>query len=61
MHRTPPADAAVPENDLADVTVPHVPMRHPSGHGVLDNLDIAAHDEVDHEAALRDSALRVPR
>lgn len=59
MRITPHEDTALSNGDTADVTVP--PARHPPGHGLIDNLDIAAHDEVDHEAALRDSALRPPR
>ncbi|BDU21066.1 hypothetical protein [Dyella sp. GSA-30] len=36
-------------------TTPH------TSHNVLDTIETAALDEVQHEAALRDSALRVPR
>ncbi|RDI99923.1 hypothetical protein DVT68_03600 [Dyella solisilvae] len=53
-------DSSTPEGDTSEITVPPTAMRHPA-HGVLDNADIAGHDEVDHEAALRDSMLRVPR
>jgi hypothetical protein len=34
---------------------------HRPGHSALDTEDVAAHDEVLHETALRDSALRAPR
>lgn len=52
-----PADATP---DAGDAAVPPTAMRHPP-HGVVDSLDIAGHDEVEHESALRDSTLRVPR
>ena len=59
MQRITPTDA-VPDGDDTEITVPPTTMRHPA-HGVMDNVDIAGHDEVDHEAALRDSTLRTPR
>ena len=34
---------------------------HGPHHGALDMAEIAAHDEVQHEDALRNSSLRVPR
>jgi hypothetical protein len=49
------------DGDGTEITVPPTAQRHPPGHGLLDALDIAGHDEVQHEAALRDSALRPPR
>ncbi len=52
-----PADATP---DAGEPNMPPTTMRHPP-HGVIDNLDIAGHDEVDHETALRDATLRVPR
>lgn len=61
MHTTPHADDFLPNGDDSEVTVPPTASRHPPGHGLMDNLEIAAHDEVEHEAALRDSALRPPR
>ncbi|MFC5741562.1 hypothetical protein [Dyella tabacisoli] len=60
MSTTPPDPNAL-EGDTSDITVPPVAQRHPQGHGVLDTLEIAALDEILHEAALRDSALRPPR
>lgn len=57
MRTTPHADDSLPNGDASDTTT----SRHPPGHGLMDNLEIAAHDEVEHEAALRDSALRPPR
>ena len=39
--------------------VPSTPPH--TSHNVLDTIETAALDEVLHEAALRDSALRVPR
>jgi hypothetical protein len=61
MRTTPHADDSLPNGDTSEVTVPPTVSRHPPGHGLMDNLDIAGHDEVEHEAALRDSALRPPR
>jgi hypothetical protein len=61
MRTTTHANDALPNGDDSDVTVPPALSRHPPGHGLMDNLEIAAHDEVEHEAALRDSALRPPR
>lgn len=59
MQHTPSTDTVVP-GDTSEITVPPTAMRHPP-HSVVDNIDIAGHDEVDHESALRDSTLRVPR
>ena len=56
MHPTTPLDPSLSADDAAK----H-PLRHPTGHGLLNNEEVAAQDELQHEAALRDSALRVPR
>lgn len=56
MKSNPSVDNALPTGDAAT----H-PPHHPAGHGLLDNEEVAAQDELQHEAALRDSALRVPR
>jgi predicted nucleotidyltransferase len=61
MRTSTPADDALPHGDSADVTIPPATSRHPPGHGLMDNVEVAAMDEVQHEAALRDSALRAPR
>jgi hypothetical protein len=61
MRTTLHADESLPNGDTTEVTVTPTVSRHPPGHGLMDNLDIAAHDEVEHEAALRNSALRPPR
>jgi len=61
MQQTSSTDPIVPDGDTAEITVPPTAMRHPAGRGLADNLDVAGHDEVEHEAALRDSALRAPR
>jgi len=53
-------DPTLPAGEATDVTVPQPTLRHPPGH-LLDNVEIAAQDELEHEAALRDSSLRVPR
>lgn len=60
MQRNPPFNSAVPDGDDTEITISPTGMHHPA-HGVLDNADIAGHDEVDHDAALRDSALRTPK
>ena len=60
MHRSSPMDPTLPAGEATDVTVPQPTLRHPPGH-LLDNVEIAAQDELEHEAALRDSSLRVPR
>ncbi|ULU24712.1 hypothetical protein [Dyella terrae] len=60
MQHIPPMDTAVPEGDTAEITVPPT-MHHPAGHGLQDTLDIVGHDEVEHDEALRNSQLRVPR
>jgi len=54
MKRISPVESITPNENAADASVP-------ANHGVLDNENVAAHDEVEHEAALRDSALRPPR
>ena len=56
MQPTTPPDPSQPAGDAAK----H-PLRHPPGHGLLNNEEVAAQDELQHEAALRDSALRTPR
>jgi len=61
MQHTPNTETAVPGGDLADVTISPTHVHHPAGHSVVDTLDIAGHDEVDHDTALRESSLRVPR
>jgi len=60
MQRISPLDSAVPDGDDTEITISPTGMHHPA-HGVLDNVDIAGHDEVDHDAALRDSILRTPK
>lgn len=57
MHPTTPLDPSLPADDA---TSKH-PLRHQPGHGLLNNEEVAAQDELQHDAALRDSALRVPR
>ena len=60
MQRNPSMNSAVPDGEAADLGILPTGMHHPA-HGVLDNADIAGHDEVDHDAALRDSSLRTPK
>ncbi|MHA6204140.1 hypothetical protein ACXU4B_06950 [Dyella soli] len=61
MPHDPSIDSVLPQGDTTEITVPPVTLRHPRVHGVIDSLDVAEHDEVAHEAALRGSALRAPR
>lgn len=61
MQHTPNTETAVPDGDLSEVTISPTHVHHPAGHNVADTLDIAGHDEVDHDTALRESSLRVPR
>lgn len=54
-------DAADPNNShVADIAASPSAMHRPKN-GVLDTEETACLDEVLHEAALRDSALRAPR
>jgi hypothetical protein len=61
MQPKPPMDSTVPNGDTTEVTVPPAAPRHLPVHGLLESVDVAAEDELQHEAALRDSCLRVPR
>ena len=61
MHTLLPLDTVEQDGDAVKNTISPTTLRHPPGHGLLDTLDVAAHDEVQHEAALRNSALRPPR
>jgi hypothetical protein len=56
----PNAADDLPAGEAAASTGPATTLRHPV-HGVLDTIEVAAEDEVLHDAALRDSALRPPR
>jgi hypothetical protein len=60
MTTKPSTDATINKDGAPDAAVPPGAMHGPH-HNALDMAEIAAHDEVQHEAALRDSALRVPR
>jgi hypothetical protein len=60
MSTKPAADNTI-EKDGAGDTPAHPGGMHRPRHSALDTEDVAAHDEVLHEAALRDSALRTPR
>ncbi|WP_266158440.1 hypothetical protein [Dyella silvatica] len=55
-----PTDPTAIEGQTSDGSVPPA-TPHPPGHNVLDTLEIAALDEILHEAALRNSSLRTPR
>ncbi len=60
MIKTITTDSDAAAGELADAAIPASAMHHPK-HCVLDTLETAALDELQHEAALRDSALRPPR
>ena len=59
MSITPPKDEAV-TGGASPVAATTTLLPQP-GHHVLDNIEVAAMDEVQHEAALRASAVRLPR
>lgn len=60
MSKTIAADSDSFQGNAAASTVPASTMHRPQ-HGVLDTAETAAFDEILHEAALRESALRPPR
>ncbi|WP_049621954.1 hypothetical protein [Frateuria defendens] len=60
MSQTFAPDSELDPNDLPEADLPPKTMRHPP-HSALDTIEIAAADEVLHESALRESALRPPR
>jgi hypothetical protein len=60
MTTKPNADISINKEGVNDTPASPGAMHRPN-HSPLDGADVAAHDEVQHEAALRDSALRVPR
>ncbi|GLQ91459.1 hypothetical protein [Dyella acidisoli] len=56
----PSTDTTINKDGNTDASVPPGAMHGPH-HNALDMAEIAAHDEVQHEDALRNSSLRVPR
>lgn len=60
MTTKPNADTSINKEGNTDAANPPGSMHGPH-HGALDMAEIAAHDEVQHEDALRNSSLRVPR
>jgi hypothetical protein len=60
MSRKATADADLNKNGTAEVTTSPTGMHHPP-HCALDTEETACLDEVQHEAALCESMLRVPR
>ena len=60
MTTKPHADVGISKDGTADTPASPATMHRPN-HSALDMTDVAAHDEVQHDAALRDSALRTPR
>ena len=59
MTTKPAADVSITKDGGPEVPASPGTMHRP-GHSALDMADIATHDELQHEAALRESALRVP-
>jgi hypothetical protein len=60
MTTKPHAEVGISQDGPADAPASPGTMHRPN-HSPLDMADVAAHDEAQHEAALRDSALRAPR
>ncbi|HUA81774.1 MAG TPA: hypothetical protein VL997_15460 [Dyella sp.] len=60
MTTKPNADASINKEGEPGTNVPPGAMHRPH-HGAQDMEDIATHDEAQHDAALRESSLRVPR
>jgi hypothetical protein len=60
MTTKPHGDVGISQDGTADAPASPSTMHRPN-HSPLDMADVAAHDEAQHEAALRDSALRTPR
>ena len=60
MSKTIATDSASSQGEAAGSAAPGATMHRPQ-HGVLDTVETAAFDEILHEAALRESALRPPR
>lgn len=56
----PSTETSINKEGSNDAGVPPGAMHGPH-HSALDMEEIAAHDEVQHEDALRNSSLRVPR
>ena len=59
MTNKPSTDTTINQNS-SDDSIPPGGMHGPH-HNALDMAEIAAHDEAQHEDALRHSSLRVPR
>lgn len=53
-------DVSISKEGVMDAAIPPGAMHGPH-HSVVDMTEIAAQDEVQHESALRDSSLRIPR
>jgi hypothetical protein len=60
MTTKPNADTSINKEGGPDTLPPSGGMHGPH-HSALDMEEIAAHDELQHEEALRNSSLRVPR
>jgi hypothetical protein len=60
MTTKPATETAIEKEGASDASMTPSHMHRP-GHSALDTEDVAAQDEVLHDAALRDSALRAPR
>ncbi|WP_233840169.1 hypothetical protein [Dyella sp. 2HG41-7] len=60
MSATSQTNASINKDGAADIATPPGAMHGPH-HSPQDTEEVAAHDEVQHDAALRESSLRVPR
>ena len=60
MTNKPSTDTTITQDGNNDASIPPSGMHGPH-HNALDMAEIAAHDELQHEDALRHSSLRVPR
>jgi hypothetical protein len=60
MTTKPNADVSINKEGTTDAPASPATMHRPN-HSALDMTDVAAHDEVQHESALRESVLRTPR
>lgn len=60
MTTKPIADVSINKDGNSDIPASPATMHRPH-HSTQDMADIAAHDEMQHDAALRDSTLRTPR
>lgn len=61
MSKPPQTGAEEGQGTAPTSAVPHMGSHHSPAERLIDSLDIAESDEVLHDSALRDSALRAPK